>query len=250
VKDFAPISLLPSNPYLIVVNKDLPVNNLREFLAYLKANPDKVNMGHPGVGTAPHLLASCCRTRRQPHELRPYRGAAPAMVDLLAGQINPHGRSGAELDGARARGLHQSPGDCLAAPRRPGRRRADRGRGRRAGPAHVAVVRLLGAGRHACADHRQLNAAVLDALGDPAVRERADRPWHGNSGARAADTGAWSRSNSGRRREMVAVIRPPASSSSSEGATMKRRLPPSRLRRCSDSGPASAQTYPSKPITT
>ena len=57
VKDFAPISLLPSNPYLIVVNKDLPVNNLREFLAYLKANPDKVNMGHPGVGTGPHLLA-------------------------------------------------------------------------------------------------------------------------------------------------------------------------------------------------
>src|SRR4051812_5455077 len=57
VKDFAPISLLPSNPYLIVVNKGLPVGNLREFMAYVKANPGKVNMGHPGVGTGPHLIA-------------------------------------------------------------------------------------------------------------------------------------------------------------------------------------------------
>src|SRR6185503_16717727 len=54
VKDFAPISLLPSNPYLIVVNKGLPAGNLKEFMAYVKANPGKVNMGHPGVGTGPH----------------------------------------------------------------------------------------------------------------------------------------------------------------------------------------------------
>src|SRR6185436_17400431 len=67
----------------------LPVSNLKEFLAYLKANPDKVNMGHPGVGTGPHLLAL------QLQELAgsrmnyiPYRGSGPAMIDLLAGQIN------------------------------------------------------------------------------------------------------------------------------------------------------------------
>ena len=47
VTDFAPISLLPSNPYLIVVNKNLPVNNLREFMAYLKANPGQGQHGAP-----------------------------------------------------------------------------------------------------------------------------------------------------------------------------------------------------------
>jgi tripartite-type tricarboxylate transporter receptor subunit TctC len=51
VTDFTPISLLPRNPYLVVAQKNLPPSNLREFMAYLKANPGKVNMGHPGVGT-------------------------------------------------------------------------------------------------------------------------------------------------------------------------------------------------------
>jgi tripartite-type tricarboxylate transporter receptor subunit TctC len=89
VKDFAPISLLPRNPYLIVVNKGLPVNTLPEFLAYLKTNPDKVNMGHPGVGTTPHLVALQLAERAGSRmNYIPYRGAAPAMVDLLAGQIN------------------------------------------------------------------------------------------------------------------------------------------------------------------
>jgi tripartite-type tricarboxylate transporter receptor subunit TctC len=80
---------LPRNPYLIVVNKGLPVNDLREFLGYLKANPDKVNMGHPGVGTTPHLVALQLAERAGSRmNYIPYRGAAPAMVDLLAGQIN------------------------------------------------------------------------------------------------------------------------------------------------------------------
>jgi tripartite-type tricarboxylate transporter receptor subunit TctC len=89
VKDFAPISLLPSNPYLIVVNKALPVGNLREFMAYVKANPGKINMGHPGVGTGPHLVAVQLAERAGGAiNYIPYRGAAPAMIDLLAGQIN------------------------------------------------------------------------------------------------------------------------------------------------------------------
>ena len=89
VRDFAPISLLPRNPYLIVVNKGLPVNDLQGFLAYLKANPDKVNMGHPGVGTSPQLVALQLAERAGSRmNYIPYRGAAPAMVDLLAGQIN------------------------------------------------------------------------------------------------------------------------------------------------------------------
>ena len=89
VKDFAPIALLPSNPYMIVVNKALPVGNLREFMDYVKANPGKINMGHPGIGTGPHLIAVQLAERAGGAiNYIPYRGAAPAMIDLLAGQIN------------------------------------------------------------------------------------------------------------------------------------------------------------------
>ena len=89
VTDFAPIALLPRNPYLIVGKKDLPANNLREFMAYVKANPGKVNMGHPGIGTGPHLLAlQLANTAGGTMNYVPYRGSGPAMTDLVAGQID------------------------------------------------------------------------------------------------------------------------------------------------------------------
>ncbi len=89
VTDFTPISLLPRNPYLIVGKKDLPANNLREFMAHVKANPNKVNMGHPGVGTGPHLLAlQLASLAGGTMNYVPYRGSGPAMTDLVAGQID------------------------------------------------------------------------------------------------------------------------------------------------------------------
>ena len=89
VTDFTPISLLPRNPYLIVAQKNLPPGNLREFMAYLKTNPGKVNMGHPGVGTGPHLLAiQLAHLAGGTMNYVPYRGSGPAMTDLIAGQID------------------------------------------------------------------------------------------------------------------------------------------------------------------
>ena len=89
VTDFTPISLLPRNPYLVVAQKNLPPNNLREFMAYLKTNPGKVNMGHPGVGTGPHLLAiQLAHLAGGTMNYVPYRGSGPAMTDLIAGQID------------------------------------------------------------------------------------------------------------------------------------------------------------------
>jgi tripartite-type tricarboxylate transporter receptor subunit TctC len=89
VTDFTPISLLPRNPYLVVAQKNLPPNTLREFLAYLKANPGKVNMGHPGVGTGPHLMAiQLANLAGGTMNYIPYRGSGPAMTDLIAGQID------------------------------------------------------------------------------------------------------------------------------------------------------------------
>ena len=113
--DFAPISLLPSNPYLIVVNKDLPVNNLREFLAYLKANPTRSTWAIPASAPARIcsriLLQNVAGSRMN---YIPYRGAAPAMIDLLAGQIDlmvdQVQNSMVHVTG----GLHQGAGDRVA----------------------------------------------------------------------------------------------------------------------------------------
>jgi tripartite-type tricarboxylate transporter receptor subunit TctC len=75
--------------YTLVVKKALPANNLKELIAWLKANPDRATLGTPGVGSQPHLAGilfqNLTGTRFQ-HV--PYRGAAPEIQDLIAGQID------------------------------------------------------------------------------------------------------------------------------------------------------------------
>jgi tripartite-type tricarboxylate transporter receptor subunit TctC len=89
VKDFEPVALLPDAPMFLIAKKTEPANDLKEFIAWLKANPDKGSIGTAGVGSAPHMLALLFRkqTGTQFH-LIPYRGAAPAMQDVMAGQID------------------------------------------------------------------------------------------------------------------------------------------------------------------
>ncbi|HEY2531796.1 MAG TPA: tripartite tricarboxylate transporter substrate-binding protein [Xanthobacteraceae bacterium] len=89
VKDFEPVALLPDAPMLLIAKKTEPANDLKEFIAWLKANPEKASIGTAGVGSAPHMLALLFRkqTGTQFH-LIPYRGAAPAMQDVIAGQID------------------------------------------------------------------------------------------------------------------------------------------------------------------
>lgn len=105
LKDFEPISLIASNPYLIVASNTVPANNLKDFIAWLKANPDKASEGTAGPGSPQHVggvfFQNATGTRFQ---FVPYRGAAPAMQDLLAGRIDmiiddpadslPHYRAG------------------------------------------------------------------------------------------------------------------------------------------------------------
>jgi len=89
VADFAPVALLSSQPFLMVARKSLPANVLRDFLAWLKANAGKATVGIPGVGTAGHVFAVFFQKEiGTPLTLVPYRGAGPAMQDLLAGQID------------------------------------------------------------------------------------------------------------------------------------------------------------------
>jgi tripartite-type tricarboxylate transporter receptor subunit TctC len=89
VADFEPISLIAFDPQIIVVKKDLPVANLAQLIAWLKANPDKATAGTAGVGSTSHVSAvkfqALTGTR---FRFIPYRGLAPAMQDLVAGQID------------------------------------------------------------------------------------------------------------------------------------------------------------------
>jgi len=89
LKDFEPISLLARHPQLIVSKNAVPAKNLLELITWLKANPDKAAAGTSGVGAADHvagiLFQNLTRTRFQ---FIPYRGVAPAMQDLVAGQID------------------------------------------------------------------------------------------------------------------------------------------------------------------
>ncbi len=89
VKDFEPVMLLPSAPMVLIVKKTIPANNLQEFIAWLKANPDKASMGTAGVGSPPHMLALLFRQQTNTRfSMIPYRGAGPAMLDVVGGQID------------------------------------------------------------------------------------------------------------------------------------------------------------------
>jgi tripartite-type tricarboxylate transporter receptor subunit TctC len=89
VKDFAPISLLPNAPQIIVTKNVVPAKNLTELIAWLKTNHSKVSYGTSGVGSPSHvsgvLLQNVTGTKFQ---LVPYRGAAQVMTDMIAGQID------------------------------------------------------------------------------------------------------------------------------------------------------------------
>jgi tripartite-type tricarboxylate transporter receptor subunit TctC len=89
IADFAPVSLLSFQPMLIVARKSLPADDLRGLVAWLKANAGNATVGIQGVGTAGHVFAVFFQKEIvTPLALVPYRGAGPAMQDLLAGQID------------------------------------------------------------------------------------------------------------------------------------------------------------------
>lgn len=88
-KDFEPIGLAAGTPILIVAQKALPPKDLKEFIAYLKANGDKVNEAHAGVGSVSHT--TCTMFNAQigvKPTLVPYRGTGPALNDLVGGQVH------------------------------------------------------------------------------------------------------------------------------------------------------------------
>lgn len=87
-KDFSPVALLAYAPLLIVVHPSVPANNLKEFIAYLKANPKKVNYATTGAGGSVHLTTEqfALATGTQMNMV-PYKGSAPALTDLMGGHV-------------------------------------------------------------------------------------------------------------------------------------------------------------------
>jgi tripartite-type tricarboxylate transporter receptor subunit TctC len=174
LKDFEPVARLPSNPYVVVARKDLPANDLKELIAWLKANPDKATQGTAGPGSGQHVsgvyFQNVTGTRFQ---FVPYRaGSSEIMRDLVAGHIDltfdqaitalPHVRGGRvkayavtsnsrltaapdipTVDEAGAPGVYISTWYGMWVPK---------------GTPPEAI--------------RKLTTAAMDALADPTVRER------------------------------------------------------------------------------
>ena len=89
VKDLEPVIQIGSEPLLIVGKKSLPAEDLKGLIAWLRANPDKASVGIAGVGATGHLAGiSFQKETGTKFQFVPYRGNAPAMQDLLAGQID------------------------------------------------------------------------------------------------------------------------------------------------------------------
>jgi tripartite-type tricarboxylate transporter receptor subunit TctC len=87
--DFTPVALIAEVPIVLIARPDLPANNLKEFVAYAKANHDKMQYGSAGAGSATHLgcvVADTAMGTKIVHV--PYKGTGPAMQDLIAGRID------------------------------------------------------------------------------------------------------------------------------------------------------------------
>lgn len=88
IKDFSPISLVASSSLMLVANPSVPVKNVADLIAYSKANPGKINFGSSGTGTPLHLGGELFNVQAGTTLNHvPYKGAAPALTDVLGGQI-------------------------------------------------------------------------------------------------------------------------------------------------------------------
>ena len=173
LKDFAPVSLLTVSPVLVIAKSNFPANDLKEMIAWLKANPDQASAATVGVGSAAHVSGAYFQkvTGTRFHFV-PYRGGGPAMQDLVGGQVDLQFAEGTTaLPAVRSRQVKtyavMAPTRWFATP-------------------DVPTVDELGVpGLYLTFWHglwipkgasdqviAKLNAAVMDALADAAVRRR------------------------------------------------------------------------------
>jgi tripartite-type tricarboxylate transporter receptor subunit TctC len=88
-KDLEPVGLVTNVPMTVIANKDFPPKDMKELIAYVKANKDKVTYANAGVGAASHLCGMLLMSALQTDVTTvPYKGTGPAMTDLIGGQVN------------------------------------------------------------------------------------------------------------------------------------------------------------------
>src|SRR5439155_6429316 len=88
IRDIAPVAGILREPFVMVVNPTFPATTIPEFIAYAKANAGKINMASGGSGTSPHLAGELFKMMTGINMVHvPYRGGAPALTDLLGGQV-------------------------------------------------------------------------------------------------------------------------------------------------------------------
>ena len=110
VDDFDHVVYLGAIPCVLVSSKHMPVENVKEFLEYLKANPEKLDYGSSGIGAASHLCGqSFLSTGGFKASHVPYRGAGPMMVDVISGNldfaVDTAGSAASQIKGGKVRGL-------------------------------------------------------------------------------------------------------------------------------------------------
>ena len=102
-KDLTPVASAARVLVFLVARNELPVNNIQEFLTHVKTNPGRLSFGSAGNGSSPHLAAEMMKRQAGLYAVHvPYRGAAPALQDLLAGQIDFYFDPGIGLNQVRA----------------------------------------------------------------------------------------------------------------------------------------------------
>jgi tripartite-type tricarboxylate transporter receptor subunit TctC len=88
LKSFAPVALIAESPFVLVVHPSVPARSVQELVAYAHANPGRISLASVGYGTFPHLFGEQLKQRTGMELIHvPYRGSAPAITDLLAGQV-------------------------------------------------------------------------------------------------------------------------------------------------------------------
>jgi len=102
-KDLVPVAAAARVLVYLVAKPSIPADNIKDFIAYVKANPGKLSYGSPGSGSSPHLAGEMFKSQAGLFALHvPYRGAAPALQDLLAGQLDYYFDPGIGLQQVKA----------------------------------------------------------------------------------------------------------------------------------------------------
>ncbi len=154
-KDFTPISLLASSPNILLVRADSPFKTLGDMIAQARAKPGSLSFGHAGNGTSTHLAGELLKNLAKIDiDAIPYKGGAPAINDLLGGQIPMSFNNGPESVGQLQAGTVRALAVTTAVAGAVPARRAEHGRDR-AGLRHRSVVGPARAGRHAARSGRE-----------------------------------------------------------------------------------------------